>query len=108
MPEERELFTETYDTYPDTVWQAVKQALATMDLREADDDSRTARFTSGMSLTSWGENLIANVAPDGSRTVLTVSGRPKGSFLTTKWGEDQHARGVEKDLLGAVARQLAP
>jgi hypothetical protein len=40
--------------------------------------------------------------------VLTVHGRPKGAFITTKWGEDQHARGVEKDLLGAVARQLSP
>ena len=108
MAEDRELFTETYDTDPDTVWHAVKRALATMDLREADDGSRTARFSSGMSLTSWGESLIASVAPDGSGTVLTVRGRPKGAFLTTKWGEDQHARGVQKDLLGSVARQLAP
>lgn len=108
MPDEHELFTEAYDTDPETVWEAVTHALATMDLREADDASRTARFTTGMSLTSWGEHMVVSVSPAGQRTQLTVRGRPKGSFLTTKWGEKQHVRSVQRHLLGAVARRLAP
>lgn len=47
--------------------------------------------------------MLATVDPgsDGGARV-TVRGRAKGSFLTTKWGEDLHARAVEKDLRTAI------
>ena len=104
MTSEEELFVIDYPARgADEVWPALTRALATFDLRDADDATRTARFSTGVSLTSWGENMIATVtdaAGGGAR--VTVRGRPKGSFLTTGWGEDVHARGVEKDLRAAV------
>jgi len=103
MPDEQELFTIDYPARdPDAVWAALKRALATMDLRDADDGQRTARFSTGVSLTSWGENMIARVDQAGSGSRVTVRGRAKGSFLTTKWGEDVHAMGVEKDLRTSI------
>lgn len=48
---------------------------------------------------------VADAAAGGAR--VTVRGRAKGSFLTTKWGEDLHANGVEKDLRTAVDDALA-
>lgn len=107
--DEEELFTIDYPARSaDEVWPALVRALATMDLRDRDDPARTATFSTGVSLTSWGEHMLAAVgdaAGGGAR--ITVRGRPKGSFLTTKWGEDVHAKGVEKDLRTAVDDALA-
>ena len=103
MPDEQELFTIDYPGRdPDAVWKALKRALATMDLSEANDGDRTARFSTGVSLTSWGENMLARVDPADSGARVTVRGRAKGSFLTTKWGEELHAREVEKDLRTSI------
>lgn len=104
MPTEQELFTIDYPARdPQVVWDALKRALATMDLEDPDEGTQTARFRTGVSLTSWGENMLATVDPasDGGARV-TVRGRPKGSFLTTTWGEDLHAKGVEKDLRASI------
>lgn len=104
MPDEQELFTIDYPARDaDAVWSALRRALATMDLREADDSTRTAQFSTGISLTSWGENMVATVgaSPEGT-TRIVVRGRAKGSFLTTKWGEDMRAHEVEKDLRTSV------
>jgi len=103
MPDEQELFTIDYPARDvDAVWNALKRALATMDLRDADDANQTARFTTGVSLTSWGENMIARVDEAATGARVTVRGRAKGSSLTTKWGEDVHATGVEKDLRASI------
>ena len=103
MPDEQELFTIDYPARDaEAVWSALKRALATMDLAEANDADRTARFSTGVSLTSWGENMLARVDPAGSGARVTVRGRAKGSFLTTKWGEELHAREVEKDLRTSI------
>ena len=84
------------------------RAFAAMGLRDADDTRRTARFEFGVSLTSWGESLLAEVTPNAAGgAALTVHGRPKGSFLTTRWGEDVHAEGVEKQVRIAVEDALA-
>lgn len=104
MPAEQELFTIDYPARdPQAVWDALKRALSTMELEAPDEGARTARFSTGVSLTSWGENMLASVesASDGGARV-TVRGRAKGSFLTTKWGEDIHAKGVEKDLRASI------
>ena len=105
--DERELFTEGFANSPDEVWTALKRALQTMDIRDTDDTARRAAFTTGVSLTSWGEHMLAEVVPDGDGATLKVRGRPKGSFLTTKWGEDAHASGVQKDLRSSIERELA-
>ena len=103
MLEEQELFVIDYPARSaGDVWRALTRALATMDLQDSDDAAMTARFTSGVSMTSWGEHLLAGVASRGDGARVTVRGRPKGSFLTTGWGEDVHARGIEKELRQAV------
>lgn len=103
MADEQELFVIDYPVRPaDVVWPALNRALATMDLRDVDDSAMTARFATGVSLTSWGEHMIAQVDQRAEGSRVTVRGRPKGSFLTTSWGEDVHARGVEKDLRTAI------
>lgn len=105
--DERELFTESFDASEEATWQALKRALQTMDLSEVDESARRARFSTGVSLTSWGEHMIAQVTGDERRSTITVHGRPKGSLLTTEWGEDLHAKGVQKDIRRAVENVLA-
>ena len=104
MPEEQELFVIDYPArQPQEVWPALKRALATMDLQDPDDEAMTARFGTGVSLTSWGEHMLAKVSgTDGGGSRITVRGRPKGSFLTTQLGEDLHAREVERDLRQSI------
>ena len=110
--DEREWFSKSYAaTDPEALWPAVKRALATMDLKNPDDAQKTAQFSSGVTATSWGENMLASVVPGESGGArLVVSGRPKVSTAvlgTFKWGEDIHARKIEKELLEAVDAALA-
>ena len=104
MPTEQELFTIDYPARDlDDVWRALKRAVATMDARDPDEGTRSVGFSTGVSMTSWGEHMLATVHDAaGGGTRVTVRGRPKGSFLTTTWGEDVHASGVEKDLRAAI------
>lgn len=107
--DERELFSKGYAAVePEALWSAVKRALATMGFKHSDDAQKTAEFTSGVSLTSWGEAMHARVVSgDSGGARLVVSGRPKVlPSLTPKWGEDVHARKVEKELLSAVDAAL--
>jgi len=100
--DERELFSRRYEIDAAALWTALRRALATMDLREADDATRTARFGSGVTWTSWGQHLLATVTedPTGGAT-LTVRGRPKGSFLSSEWGERLHAQEIEGQITRA-------
>jgi hypothetical protein len=104
MSDQQELFVIDYPArQPDEVWSALQRALATMDLKNTDDEQRTARFSTGVTLTSWGEHMLARVSGlGGGGARLTVRGRPKGSFLTTRWGEDLHAAEVEQDLRRSI------
>lgn len=104
MSDEQELFVLDYPArQPEAVWAALQRALATMDLKQADDDQMTARFSTGITLTSWGEHMLARVSGvDGGGARVTVRGRPKGSFLTTSWGEDRHAAEIENDLRRSI------
>lgn len=102
-----ELFRLSYPQRPQVVWPALKRAVATMDLREAEDATFTVRFSSGVSSTSWGEHLIGWVEPEATGSVVVVRGRPKGTFLTTTLGEKVHALGVRRDLRAALDSALA-
>jgi len=104
VPSEEELFVIDYPARSaGEVWPALTRALATVDLQDPDEERMTARFSTGISSTSWGQHMLATVTevPAGGARV-TVRGRPKGSFLTTGWGEDLHARGIEKDLRESI------
>lgn len=106
--DERELFTHDFERRStDELWAAVKRGLATWDLKDADDASATARFDTSDWTWSWGEHLLAQVEEgDGGSARLVVRGRPKRRLLTTKWGEDQHAKKVEKELIKSVEGAL--
>jgi hypothetical protein len=82
---EREVFTRRYEKVePDALWAALKRALATMDLKDTDEASRTARFSTSDWVWSWGQHMLATVAADASGTpTLYVRGRPKAWLLTT-------------------------
>ena len=78
MSDEQELFVLDYPARrPDQVWSALQRALATMDLKDADADRMTARFSTGVTLTSWGNHMLATVAANGAGARVTVRGRPK-------------------------------
>lgn len=78
-----------------------------MDLRDSNESTHTARFSTGISSTSWGEHMMGQVRGDGGGTSIVVRGRPKGSFLTTRIGEKIHASGIRRDLQRALDDALA-
>jgi len=102
MGKYEQAFTIDVAAPPDQAYDALKAAIQAMDgghMGAIDDSGRTLDFSTGVSLTSWGEELQATVLEGqsgGSR--VEVRGKPKGTFLTTKWGEDVHAKTVEKRL----------
>ncbi|WP_344588382.1 hypothetical protein [Actinomadura vinacea] len=106
MNKEIELFTLEYPHDPQVVWSALCRATATMGQARTDDSAMTVQFSTGVSLTSWGEHMIAQVAPARQGAQVVVRGRPKGSFLTTELGEKIHARGIRKDLEQAMEGAL--
>lgn len=105
---EREIFSRRFEgAEPDRLWAALKRALATRDLKDTDDAARVARFSTGVSVWSWGQHMLASVsASDSGGSVLTVRGRPKASLLTTGWGERRDGRKAEKQLLSDVEAAL--
>lgn len=46
------------------------------------------------------------MAPPAAGADIVVRGWPKSSLLTMKFGEDIHARGVQKDIRRAVEDAL--
>lgn len=51
--------------------------------------------------------LRAEVAGDGVNSRVDISGKPKHTVLTTKWGEDIHAKTIEKRVREAIEGHLA-
>ena len=106
--DEREWFREEFaGTDPDRLWTALRRVLSTMDLKQADDGTRVALFSTGTTSTSWGQHLRAEVTGGAGGAVLTVRGRPRASFLSSGWGEDLHMRSVRGQLVGDVRSALA-
>ena len=104
--DERELFTEHFDLDPESVWTAFKRGTATMDLRDVDDVNKTARLSTGVTLSGWHDELFATVAPGASGTDLVVRGRSKNSPLGSEWGKDFKAHGVQKAIRAAVKQAM--
>jgi hypothetical protein len=105
-----DLFTKRFDAEPRALWDALKQTLREGEVGRAgalDEGRMQAEFTTGMSLTSWGQKLIAVVEPsERGGTLLRVQGEPRSGFLSTRWGEEAHAAQVERGLLSGVERTL--
>lgn len=104
----QQVFELEFDAPADAVWGALKSALESLDgaKREGGDEAaRSSEFSTGVTLTSWGEHMTAQVL-EGPPARVQVTGKPKGTFLTTKTGEDVHARTIEKRLREEIEQQL--
>ena len=105
------ILTRTYEVEPESLWKAVKQALSTgigTTLKKVEEEQRRATFTTDISWTSWGENMVATVEPgQPTGSLLKVTGQPHTSILTTKWGEEVHQHQFTKNLVQAVEQALS-
>jgi len=110
MGEHSQVFSLRFSADTNQVWPALKRAVDDMDGAKrgsADDTGRQLTFTTGVTLTSWGEEMQATVVPVGDdASEVQVHGTPTGTFLTTKVGEEMHANTVEKRLRRALEDQL--
>ncbi len=105
-----QVFELEFDAPADDVWSALRSGLQDLDggkLENVDDGDQACEFSTGVSLTSWGEYMRAEVEGGARAASVSVSGIPKGTFLTTKWGEEIHAKVVEKRLRDAIEKHLA-
>lgn len=96
---------------PDAAFAALRRAVDAMDgasFGTADDSARSLEFTTGVTLTSWGEQMRATVTESPAGSTIRVDGKPTGTFLTTKWGEDAHGRTIEKRLRSGMDEVLSP
>lgn len=95
---------------PETAFAALRRAVEGMDgasFGTSDDVARSLEFSTGVTLTSWGEQMRATVAESSGGSTVQVDGKPTGTFLTTKWGEDVHGRTVEKRLRSGMDEALS-
>ena len=106
-----EILARTYDVAPESLWKAVKEALSTVidvTLKRVEEEQRRAIFTTAVSWTSWGENMVATVEPrQPTGSLLRVTGQPHTSILTTRWGEELHQHQFTKNLVQAVEQALS-
>lgn len=106
-----EILVRSYEMSPELLWKAVKEALSTgidVTLKKVEEEERRAIFTTEVSWTSWGENMVATVEPDQSTgSLLKVKGHPHTSILTTKWGEELHQHQFTRNLVQAIEQALS-
>lgn len=111
MGKYEQAFTIDVGAAPEQAFVAVQAAIRAMDgghVGTVDEGTRTVDFSTGVTLTSWGEELQAAVLDgEAGSSRVEVRGKPKGTFLTTKWGEDVHAATIEKRLRSELDAALA-
>jgi Ser/Thr protein kinase RdoA (MazF antagonist) len=99
-----------YATDAATLWAALKRALRTVDgitLEQADDAEHTAIFKTGVTWTSWGQNMVASVEALGEQAArLHVSGQIRHTFLATNWGEELHQKTFARSLTEGIDHAL--
>jgi hypothetical protein len=107
----RQVLVKQYAVNPDRLWAAIKQVLVTIDgvtLDQADDAQHTAAFKTGVTWTSWGQNMIAQLQPIGSDQVqLQINGQIRHTFLASDWGEKIHQKGFARNLTAAIEAAIA-
>jgi len=94
-----------FDAPKDRVFQAALNAAAKvrMKVKEADPEAGRLLLRSGMSMTSWGENLVLHLTETDGRT--TVSLDSKLLVSTNIFAKGKHQRNFDR-LLGAIAEDL--
>jgi hypothetical protein len=105
-----EILALSFDVPPESLWKAVKQVLSTgigATLKQVDEEERRAIFTTDVTWTSWGENMVATVQPNQpTGSLLKVTGHPHTSIMTTKFGEDIHQHHFTRTFVQAVKQAL--
>lgn len=101
-----EVLERQFGVSPDELWQRLSKALTLVPgatLTVIDEQKREARFVTGVSSWSWGENMIATVARgnDGG-ALLHITGQVRHTFLSSSFGEALHRRGFTKNLLRQI------
>ena len=104
------LFSRHYDVGSEMLLDFLQQAMAglpTVTSYQLADSGDRITFTTSLTLTSWGENMVAAVESDGrDGSVLNVSGEPRVGALSTPWGEELHAATIEGQLFAALAPSI--
>jgi len=104
------LFSRHYDVGSEMLLDFLQQAMAglpTITSYQLDDSGDRITFTTSLTLTSWGENMVAAAQSDGrDGSVLHVSGEPRVGALSTPWGEELHAATIESQLFAALAPSI--
>jgi hypothetical protein len=108
---QRQVLVKQYAVAPDRLWAAIKQVLTTVDgvtLDQADDAQQTAAFKTGVTWTSWGQNMMARLQPIGADQVqLQINGQIRHTFLASDWGEKIHQKGFARNLTAAIEDAIA-
>jgi hypothetical protein len=108
---DQQVLLRNYQVATEILWAVLKRALTTLDgvtLEQADDAEKIASFKTGVTWTSWGQNMSASVEPIGSEEVrLRITGQIRHTFLSSNWGEDLHKAGFVRGLTDFLDRTLA-
>jgi hemerythrin-like domain-containing protein len=101
-----ELFRRDYDIESEMLLDFVQQAvagMATVTSSRLKDSGDRIEFRTSVTLTSWGDKMVAAVEPRaGDRSAVVVSGEPRVGILSTAWGEELHAATIEGQLDAAL------
>jgi hypothetical protein len=108
---DQQVLLQNYQVAPETLWIALKRALTTLDgvtLDQANDAQKTASFKTGVTWTSWGQNMIATIELlESEEARLHIMGQVRHTFLSSDWGEDLHSSGFVHGLTNLLDRSLA-
>lgn len=98
----QQVLLHSYPVPAETLWAVLKRALTLLDgvtLKQTDDEQKVASFQTGMTSTSWGQNMIASLEPIGGGEVrLLIIGQIRHTFLSSNWGESLHNSGFARRL----------
>ncbi len=107
----QQVLIEDYRVSPDKLWEAVKTILTRVDgvtFEQADDAQKKASFKTGVTSTSWGQNMVAIIEPLGSEEArLHITGQLRHTFLSSNWGESVHAKTFVRTFTQALKQDLA-
>jgi hypothetical protein len=107
----KRIFLQNYQIAPERLWIALKEVLDAVDgltLVSADDAERKARFRSGVTSTSWGQNMDAVVeAEQSTSSRLMISSQVHTTFLSSRWGESVHEKTIIRRVRKAIEVALA-
>ena len=99
-----------YNMDPTKVYEGLKKMLdesSTFKLKEADELSMSCTFATGVSMTTWGEKMSANVMPSGSGAKVTVSVAAKigGNAM---WQGSKNAKNITRffDALSGALKSM--